>query len=600
MSGYEARFAARKDELEWLYKELYGDNRWYLDQLENTLAGYARERPLDLRHLDDAREAHPGWYLSGNSLEVKAHVRCFSGDLATMQEKIPYLKEVGATSLRLAVPFRSHGGLVEDFDELDPRLGTKADLQRLCAKLLAEQVDVRLELPMNSTASTHAWAVLARRGNVEFRQRYVIADDAETRKAMAMADGVYHHDEELGGWIFSSAGPGGWDLSYHNPVVLNEMIFMMCRWANLGVTGFHLIGLPYLWKEPGTLCRDLPRVHTLLRIIRLALESVAPSVVLSGESGLAMSTYFGTRSKPECHVMDDKDLAANLFSALASQDARVLRWRTEDLLSLPSHCVFTASLGGSDPISWHINAQDLKAIGLDPAKHQVFLYQFFEGTFPGSYARGRLYGYDPVARTASVCGTPASLCGIEAALAEGQGVALARAIQRLLLLGTTLFSLKGVPSLQSGDEIAQLNDLSSPDGDARTLLQAPFDWDKAASRNDRRTVVGRVFSALSDIALKRGSTGYFAPDATVSTWDAQNDHVLAIRRVKGGKVLLCLSNFSDAPQKVRFSFFTGMYRDLFTSKVVSPGWGFTMQPLEYLWLESAENSSILDARETVG
>ncbi|MCH3920940.1 MAG: hypothetical protein LKE39_10875 [Sphaerochaeta sp.] len=77
MSGYEARFAARKDELEWLYKELYGDNRWYLDQLENTLAGYARERPLDLRHLDDAREAHPGWYLSGNSLEVKAHVRTF-------------------------------------------------------------------------------------------------------------------------------------------------------------------------------------------------------------------------------------------------------------------------------------------------------------------------------------------------------------------------------------------------------------------------------------------------------------------------------------------------------------------------------------------
>jgi hypothetical protein len=110
MSGYEARFAARKDELEWLYKELYGDNRWYLDQLENTLAGYARERPLDLRHLDDAREAHPGWYLTENSLEVKVHVRRFAGDLATMQEKIPYLKEVGATSLRWRSRSETMGG----------------------------------------------------------------------------------------------------------------------------------------------------------------------------------------------------------------------------------------------------------------------------------------------------------------------------------------------------------------------------------------------------------------------------------------------------------------------------------------------------------
>ena len=466
--------------------------------------------------------------------------------------------------------------------------------------MLANGIDVRLEFPMEATSVSHGWAVLACQGKTEFRLRYLTADAPDSAKRMSTPNGRYVWNETLHGWVFSSSRSLGWDLDYHNPVVLNEMIFSMCRWANLGVCGFHLAGLPLIWKTAGTTCEDLPQVHTILRIIRLSLESVAPSLVLSSEAGLAMSTYFGTRAKPECHVMDDRDLSANLFAALASQDARLLRWRTEDLLALPSHCVFTFSLGKTEPLRWNLNTADEQSIGVDPAKHHSFLYQFFGGVFPRSYARGRLCGYDPVSKMAMDCGTPASLCGIEAALEEGQGIALAKAIQRYLLLEATLSAMRGLPAIESGDEIARLNDYTKGEGDVRSLLLGPFNWGDAEKRNDRRTVAGRIFSALTDIRLKRKANNCFGPGATVSTWNAQNDHVLALRRVGDGKVLLCLSNFSDAPQKVRFAYFIGMYRDLFSAKMVSPGWGFTMQPLEYLWLEATETSSIMDARETVG
>ncbi len=56
---------------------------------------------------------------------------------------------------------------------------------------------------------------------------------------------------------------------------------------------------PYIWKQLGTDCRNLPQVHTIVRMIRMITEIVCPGVVLLGEvvMGLPRLSLISERSK---------------------------------------------------------------------------------------------------------------------------------------------------------------------------------------------------------------------------------------------------------------------------------------------------------------
>ena len=83
--------------------------------------------------------------------------------------------------------------------------------------------------------------------------------------------------------------PYQWDLNYSNPVVFNEMVCNMLYLVNQGVDGVRLDAVPYIWKQLGTNCRNLPQVHTLARMIRMACEIVCPSVLLLGEAVMELA-----------------------------------------------------------------------------------------------------------------------------------------------------------------------------------------------------------------------------------------------------------------------------------------------------------------------
>ncbi len=74
--------------------------------------------------------------------------------------------------------------------------------------------------------------------------------------------------------------PYQWDLNYRNPIVLNEMIYNMLNLANKGIDIIRIDAVPYIWKELGTNCRNLPQVHSIVRMMRLIGEVVCPSVIL--------------------------------------------------------------------------------------------------------------------------------------------------------------------------------------------------------------------------------------------------------------------------------------------------------------------------------
>ena len=77
--------------------------------------------------------------------------------------------------------------------------------------------------------------------------------------------------------------PYQWDLNYANPVVFNDMTENLLYLTNRGIDVIRLDAVPYIWKQLGTSCRNLPQVHTLVRMMRIVCEIVCPGVLLLGE-----------------------------------------------------------------------------------------------------------------------------------------------------------------------------------------------------------------------------------------------------------------------------------------------------------------------------
>ena len=135
ISGFARRLQERRDELEWLYMELY-DRRDMLDTLLERMGEAYRQREQSLRRLDAKREQDPNWFRSGKMLGMTMYTDLFAGNLPGLEKKLDYLTEQGITYLHLMPllkmphPDNDGGYAVEDFDQVDPTLGTNEDLSR--------------------------------------------------------------------------------------------------------------------------------------------------------------------------------------------------------------------------------------------------------------------------------------------------------------------------------------------------------------------------------------------------------------------------------------------------------------------------------------
>lgn len=323
--------------------------------------------------------------------------------------------------------------------------------------------------------------------------------------------------------------------------------------------------MPYIWKQLGTNCRNLPQVHTIVRMLRIILECVCPAVVLKGEVVMApkeLAAYFGTPEAPECHMLYNVSIMVNLWSALASRDVRLLKNQIDKLNSLPENCWFVNYLRCHDDIGWGLDEDVERYLDIDPLKHKEFLYHFYEGATPGSWSMGELYNYDEATRDARSCGTTASLCGIEKAIITHDKPLLETSVDRDLMMHHAMSFLRGFPMLNCGDEIAQLNGWDykeDPDRveDSRNLHRSKFDWTKAALRKKSGTLQNQLWKGMEDLRAMRNDP-CFAPDAWVSTWDTFNDSVLAVIRQHEGKTLVGLFNFSPDPQHAHLNACNGI------------------------------------------
>ena len=568
---FESRFAKHKDELEWLFMELY-HNREGLEVLEQEMAEAYNARSAELKALDKARSADPEWYKRGNMFGMTMYTDLFAGNLKELAKKLPYLKEQKLTYLHLMPllqmphPHNDGGYAVEDFDTVDPTLGTNKDLENLTRELRKAGISLCLDFVMNHTASTHRWAMAAKAGDPWFQAYYhlyedrTIPDQYEQTVPQVFpntAPSNFTWCEEMHKWVLTTFHDYQWDLNYANPAVFVDMTKSILHLANLGVEVFRIDAVPYIWKQLGTTCRNLPQVHTIVRMLRMVLECVCPAVILKGEVVMApkeLAAYFGTPEKPECHMLYNVSIMVNLWSALASGDVRLLKDQLDKLNALPENCWFVNYLRCHDDIGWGLDEPVEESLGIDPLKHKEFLYHFYEGSVPGSWAMGELYNYDEASKDARSCGTTASLCGVERALITHDKPLLDISMKRDLMMHSAMSFLRGFPMLSCGDEIVQLNGWEykeDPDRveDSRNLHRSPFNWENAAKRKQAGTLQKQMWDGLKSVREMRDDPA-FAPEAWVTTWDAHNDAVLAVVRHIEGRTVLGLFNFSSARQIV--------------------------------------------------
>ena len=590
-NAFLRRYEKFGEELKTLFLIFY-QNENAFEQFREMLLRSWTERPERLKRLDMSRLQDPDWYKKQNMLGMQMYVDAFAGDLKGVHSKLDYIQECGVNYLHL-MPLlqspkgRSDGGYaVADFRKVQPELGTMEDLATLTSDCHKRGISVCLDFVMNHTSEDHEWARRARAGEKEYQDRYFFYDDwtipREYEKHVPQvfpttAPGNFSFCEECGKVVMTTFYPYQWDLNYANPAVFNDMTENMLFLCNQGIDIIRLDAVPYIWKELGTNCRNLPQVHKLVRMMRIVCEIVCPGTLLLGEVVMEPSKvvpYFGTVEKPECHMLYNVTTMASTWHTVATKDTRLLRDQLNKVFALPKEYGFLNYLRCHDDIGWGLDYAFLKWIGAEETPHKKYLNDYFTGKWPGSSARGELYNDDPRLGDARLCGTTASLCGIEAARREQDGEKLKKALCFDIMLHAYMFTLSGVPILYSGDELAQENDYSyhnDPDkaADSRYLHRGKMNWTAAENRGDRNTPEGEMFTSLRQLEKLRAEHRCFESKADIWTLNIWDKSLLGIGRYYDGEKLIALYNFSDEEKRITLRNEDGDLFDLFTGRIVN-------------------------------
>ena len=578
MSDFAKRLSLYYDEMKWLYMELYNNDTAAFEYFISMLEEYEGARSSTLKEWDKKRRPGRGaeWYKDNKRLGMLAYTDCFAGDLQGASEHLPYLRELGVNYIHL-MPLlqspegRSDGGYaVSDFRKVDPKLGTMADLEDFARSCHESGMSLCLDFVMNHTSEDHEWAKRAANGEKEYQDRYFFYDNWEIPTEMektvpqvfpTTAPGNFTWCSKAGKVVMTTFYPYQWDLNYQNPVVFNDMTANMLYLCNRGVDIIRLDATPYIWKTFGTKCRNLPQVHTLVRLMRIACEIVCPGTLLLGEIVMEpkeVVPYFGTPEHPECHLLYNVTTMASIWHTVATKDTRLLADQLSKVFDLPRDYVFLNYLRCHDDIGWGLDYAFLSRFGVEEAAHKRFLNDYFRDISYDSGSRGELYNDDPRLKDARLCGTTASLCGMEEAEWERDDEKLSRSIALDVMLHAFLFILSGIPVLYSGDEIGQLNDYSYKDdpqrsGDSRYVHRGRFDWMSAAKRKSRTTRQGRIYGAIRKLYRLRSTHKAFVNAA--DTWlvpvgSNYDNSVIGIGRYYKDEKILAFYNFSGETQTV--------------------------------------------------
>jgi maltose alpha-D-glucosyltransferase/alpha-amylase len=397
---------------------------------------------------------NPQWYRRAVFYEVM--VRSFldsngdgTGDLQGLISKLDYLQWLGIDALWLppffTSPLRDGGYDVADYKGILPEFGTLDEFRELVTKAHERNMRIIIDLPINHTSDAHEWFQHSRSDpEGEFGDYYVWSDTDQKYKDIR----IIFTDTEESNWSFDperrqfffhrffSHQP---DLNFDNPAVHDAVHDIVRFWLGLGVDGFRLDAIPYLYESEDGNGEGEPPTHEFLRKLRALVDLEFPGRVMIAEANQwphEVAAFLGTDEQPECHMAFDFPAMPRIFYSLRSQQAgelvRVLSEHTE----IP------------DGAGWGVFLRNHDELTLEMVNEE------YRQAMYGWYA------YDPRMR-ANV--------GIRRRLAP----LLDNSRAELELAHALLFSLQGSPFLYYGDEIGMGDNIWLPDRDSS---RTPMQW----------------------------------------------------------------------------------------------------------------------------
>jgi maltose alpha-D-glucosyltransferase/alpha-amylase len=290
------------------------------------------------------------------------------GDFRGMIEKLDYLEWLGVDCIWLLPfyhsPLRDGGYDISDFYSILPEYGNLNDFMEFLDAAHERGLRVVADMVVNHTSDQHPWFQEAREPGSPKRDWYVWSD---SDKGYPDARVIFV-DSEKSNWTWDEdAGAYYWhrffshqpDLNYDNEEVQEQMLAVLRFWLDLGLDGFRLDAVPYLFERDGTNCENLAETHEFLRRIRKEVESSYENIVLLAEANqwpADVVQYFGDGE--ECHMCFHFPLMPRMFMSARRQ----VRYPMVDILeqtpTIPSNCQWGIFLRNHDELTLEMVTDD--------------------------------------------------------------------------------------------------------------------------------------------------------------------------------------------------------------------------------------------------
>ncbi|MEQ9825808.1 MAG: amylosucrase [Puniceicoccaceae bacterium] len=612
LHAFEQRLETHWKELFRLFYKLYGthyDFHYHLEQLILSAFASFVERSPEMKQLDAARLREPLWYRRETMLGGALYVDLFSKDLKGLQKQIPYLKSMGFTYIHLMPLFKSPDGendggyAVSNYRRVDDRLGTTEDLQEVTREFRKAGISLVLDFIFNHTADDHEWAKRAQSGEIEYEDYFHIYPSREipdrydrtVREIFpTVRRGSFSWHNGINKWVWTTFNNYQWDLRYANPDVFRGMMQEMLFLSNMGVEILRLDAVAFIWKEEGTSCENLDKAHDVIRAYNSIARIAAPSLLFKSEAIVHPDEVMKYIDEGECQLSYNPHLKATVWEYISTRDASLLKKSIEHRHALPEACSWCNYLRGHDDIGWTFDDADAATLGINAFDHRQFLNRFYSGQFEGSFAKGVPFQYNPETHDMRVCGTLASLAGIEQAIEKDDSVLAHHAIERICVMHSVILSIGGIPLLYLGDEWGMLNDYDYVDDERK---REDSRWVHRVALHDTFPEPGKGLHPYSQVLHERickllearRSLGAFA-GVEMQLFDVGKREALSYVRQHSGERILVVQNLSDRTLEVDGSAIISRgpghhFIDRITQTEHTVSRAFELKPYQHLWLQ---------------
>jgi amylosucrase len=607
-SRLEENFESIFSSLYHLYGNRY-DFYYHLEDLIVRMASTYAKRKKRLKKRDLAKENDPLWFKSEKMIGGICYVDLYAGDLIKLQKKIPYFKELGLTFIHLmpffkCPPDESDGGYaVSSYRDVRKDLGTMEDLEELTEKFHKNGINLIADFINNHTSDEFIWAKKALKGQEEFMEHYYMFPDREmpdqydssTREIFPdVRRGNFTYRPEIDRWVWTTFHNYQWDLNYKNPVVFNAISEELLLLANRGIDVLRMDAVAFTWKKTGTDCENLPEAHFILQALNAVSRVVCPGLLLKSEAIVHPDEVNRYIREDECQISYNPLLMALSWESLATRETKLLIHSMKNRFPIGENCAWVNYVRCHDDIGWTFSDEDAAQLGINGYDHRKFLNQFYSGDFPGSFAKGVPFQYNPDTGDMRICGSAASLTGLEKGFEESFDLEIELSIKRIKLIYSIAYSIGGIPLLYLGDEWGVLNDYSYLDNLGKSYdsrwVQRP-DLKKGLKsklvKNDAATQLTEYFKKIAVIRASEPAFG----DTETKFPDQIDPHLFTFVRGNGTEKMLVIANFSEHQRRIAASWVTDQlhsvqYKDLLTEKSRGVGSELIIEPYQILWLKA--------------